>query len=244
MDNDTVELIRKLEGISQKGPIPVRSRGSNAVGKMLQEELGIKHDTKKKNRLHGYTVSSKSKSRLNLFASVPNWERSKFKSSTEVVKALGKANEAKGYERALFCTVSGRGANTFGLYLKYNAQDSTIEEWLADEHGDQCLLVWDVHVLHSKLTKIGRRALVTATRVDLAGVRAVHFRYVEVMDAPKLEQFTNLISRGAITLDHLISLKFGDNAGREQGPMFKIIPDALELLHGPIKKIDLMDISV
>jgi hypothetical protein len=65
-----------------------------------------------------------------------------------------------------------------------------------------------------------------------------------LVEEPELEKFIELIESGAITLDHLISLKQGANTAREQGPMFKIAPQAVELLHGPVKKIDLMDIPV
>lgn len=244
IDQNTEALLTSLKQLSQKGPIVLPNKNSNAIGKILQQELGIEHNSKQKNSLHGYTISSKTKSRPNLFASVPNWSKSIYKSSTQLVNEVGKEDVERNYQKSLFCTVSAKGPNSFGLYLRYNKDLNTIEEWLERGSHNECILIWDIETLKKKLASIGRRALITAIPVDLSGKKGVHFRYAELVDEPSLEQFIGLIQSGAITLDHLISMKIGARTAREQGPMFKINPESVELLHGPIKKIDLMNISV
>jgi hypothetical protein len=77
--------------------------------------------------------------------------------------------------------------------------------------------------------------------VSLNGQKAFHYRYLDILGSPKLEAFKDLLDDGAITLDHLISMKVGSSVAREQGPLFKISASARGELYGNPYRIDLTD---
>ena len=65
------------------------------------------------------------------------------------------------------------------------------------------------------------------------------FKKVEHTKKPIVSQFDILVEQGIITLDHLIKR---NSSGRvvEKGPLFKIKPNALNLLFPPSEIYDLI----
>ena len=245
-EQDTQLLLEKLSALAKKGPIVSRYSGSNAIGKTLQEELGITHSTKSRNSLYNYTVTSTSSKqnsgRTNLFACVPNWSESKLTSSFEHVMTNGREAPEKNYKKALFCTLSSLGPNSFGLFLKVNQQTKILEEWINDGTAEYPILKWDTEKLLKKIEALGKSAIVTGLPVNLKGQKAFNYRYVEILEKPNPANFLQLIDEGTITMDHCISLKEGSSTAREQGPLFKIPSSAREELYGPIQRYDLLEL--
>lgn len=246
LDISTCELLSKLTSISKRGPLIALSRGANAVGKLLQAELGVTHSTTRRNFMYDHTITattgSRSNTRTNLFACVPDWTRSEIKSSLEHVCTHGRPAMERGYTKALFCTLDSYGPNTFGLCLKLNQQEKTLEEWVEFESTKRRILVWDTQRLIKKLDELKRTAIVTALPVNLNGSKAFHFRYVDILGKPDPTVFLRLIDEGSITLDHCISVVAGKSTAREQGPLFKINSESREELYGTIQRFDLLDL--
>ena len=96
--------------------------------------------------------------------------------------------------------------------------------------------------LNNKLASLEKTAIVTALPVNIGGKKGFHYRYVDLLEKPELINFLELLESGAITIDHLISIKVGQKAAREQGPLFKVRANAREDLYKNIKRIDLMDL--
>lgn len=102
------EILHDLKELSLLGQIKAVASGANSVGKTLQHALNIQHKTTAKNQYKGWTITTttmKSGSRTNLFASVPDWNISLIKSSTELVEKYGVEDTTGKYARKLFCTV-------------------------------------------------------------------------------------------------------------------------------------------
>ena len=241
------KLINALRELAMKGPIQSSSHGSNAVGKTLQQALGIEHSTTSRNSLYGYTITgtaSKASSggRTNLFACVPDWRRSEYKSSKEMVEEFGREDLERGYDKSLFCTTNSFGPNGFGLKLNASSATKSLEEVFIDGHVEKAAVSWSFEKLESKLFKLGNMAVVNALPVELGGRKAFHYRYLEVLSDPNIGVFFELIEDGVITIDHCISIKSGSSVAREQGPLFKIRADSRDALYRAVRKIDLMNI--
>ena len=244
--DDEIQLIEQLKALCALGPIPAIGMGSNSVGKTMQKHLGITHSVRGRNVLHGHTITStlakpNSGGRTNLFACVPDWSSSVFKSSKELVSHFGKEDLVRGYHKSLFCTVNSKSENSFGLFLKADSVSRTLEEWSQSAGYDTLAVKWRIDKLEAKLMTLGRTAILRALPVNLGGKRGFHFRYLDLLGAPDFVSFLELLENGSITVDHLISIKQGSNSAKEQGPLFKIRADAREDLYKGMRRYDLMD---
>ncbi len=247
MDKDEEDILKVLGQLSKLGPIEATAIGSNVVGKILQEKLGIEHRTTSRNTLFNYTVTAttaqmNSGSRTNLFACVPDWGLSVIKSSKGLAERFGREDIPRGYDRSLFCTTTSLGANGFGLILKVSPENRTLEEWELSDGEMNPMVAWDVSKLERKLADLGKTAIVTALPIEINGERAFHYRYVDLLGFPDVGSFLELLQNGAITIDHCISIKTGTSVAREQGPLFKIRADSREELYRNVKRIDLMNL--
>ena len=239
---DKQQLIAVAKRLCALGPLLAVSSGSNAVGKTMQKYLEIEHSVTQRNRLFGYTITStvaknSFSGRTNLFACVPNWDISRVKSSKELLLSVGREDLSKGYSRSLFCTVSAQSKNSFGLELRVNLGSNTLEEIF----DGAPIVSWELGKLEAKLGQIGEAAILSAVPVDLNGRKAFHYRYLDILGSPNTDIFKDLLDDGAVTLDHLISMKLGSTSAREQGPLFKISASARTELYGNPLRIDLTD---
>ena len=148
------DLFKDLSVLSRKGPIAAVGSGSPAVGLTLLSHLGIDYRSTEKPSRNGVIVSARRGSRLvnpnrvNLFAAVPDWDISPYKSSSEILDGFG-------YERdgvlKLNCSVRSRQPNTQGLLLEVDPQDGTLRE-LCDLGGvRQHVVSWRLSRLEEKL---------------------------------------------------------------------------------------------
>lgn len=244
---DEDNLLLALAGLAKKGPIVPVSKGSNAVGKTMQDALGIQHMTAKRNSLFNYTVTataarSSSSARTNLFACVPNWKSSTYKSSKELVEKFGREDLAKGYEKSLFCTTTSQAPNGFGLVLSVDPRERLLDEQFDFEGSRSPVASWDVDKLEAKLASLGKTAIVTALSVEVGNKAAFQYRYVDLLGRPDTGAFLEMLQDGSITIDHCISMKVGSEVAREQGPLFKIRADSRSELYSDVKRIDLLDL--
>ena len=126
--------------------------------------------------------------------------------------------------------------------MKTSCSGKILEEWHRKDNQDTCILSWDTKKLSQKISNLGKTAIITGLPVQLNGVKAYHFRYVQILGEPDESSFFRLLSEGAITLDHCISIREGKTAAREQGPLFKVNSESREELYGTIQKYDLLDL--
>lgn len=226
------ELILLLNEIAGRGPIPAMLAADTAIGRTLETLLGIDINSSRKPDYKGIELKSyrdKRGNRKTLFAQVPDWNLSKFKSSAEILDAFG---YERGEDFKLYCTVSSLVRNSQGLKLKMDADiNQLIENSNKSNIGD--FVVWGLEALHNRLLeKHNETFWIAADSISIDGLEHFQYKKVEHTKKPIVSQFDILIEQGIITLDHLIKRK-STGSVVEKGPLFKIKPNALGLLFPP-----------
>jgi hypothetical protein len=80
---------------------------------------------------------------------------------------------------------------------------------------------------------------VTATSSIIDNIEYFHYKKVQHTRKPIVSQFDILLEQGYITLDHAIK-RTPNGKVVEKGPLFKIKPDAINLLFPPSKTYQLI----
>lgn len=233
--NELLLMLKKIAG----NPIPSMLDADTSVGRTLETALGIDINSSKLPDYKGIELKSfraKKGNRKNLFAQVPNWKLSKFKSSAEILDAFGYWREE---DFKLYCTVSGITTNSQGLSLKVDTDiNQLIENSDKKEVGD--FVVWTLDKLHKRLLEKHKETFwVAADSILVDGKEHFQYKAVEYTKKPIVSQFDILLEQGVITLDHLIKR---NSKGKvvEKGPLFKIKPNSLDLLFPPSEKYSLV----
>ncbi len=233
------ELLILLNKIAAKGPVPAMLQADTAIGRTLETLLGIDINSSKKPDYKGIELKSyrdKRGNRKNLFAQVPDWNLSKFKSSAEILNAFG---YSRGEDFKLYCTVSTLVRNSQGLKLKMDSEISQLIE-NSDKASAGDFVVWGLEILHKRLLeKHNETFWIAADSVTIGGKEHFQYKKVEHTKKPIVSQFDILLEQGIITLDHLIKRK-STGSVVEKGPIFKIKPNALDLLFPPSQSYSLL----
>ncbi len=233
------ELLKLLNKITAKGPVPAMLKADTAIGRTLEKLLGIDINSSKKPDYKGIELKSYRDARgnrKNLFAQVPDWPLSKFKSSAEVLNNFG---YSRGTDFKLYCTVSAIMRNSQGLKLKIdNKLSQLIENSDKTNVGD--FVVWALDTLHKRLLeKHNETFWIAADSILINGKEHFQYKKVEHTRKPITSQFDILLEQGIITLDHLIK-KNALGKVVEKGPLFKIKPNSLGLLFPPSHSYSLL----
>jgi len=228
------ELLNLLRRLAKKGPIPSLLNADTSVGRTLETALGIDINSSKKPDYKGIEIKSfrsKRNNRKSLFAQVPDWKISKFKSSAEILDNFGYWRED---DYKLYCTVSTLKPNSQGLKLYLNTDlERLIENSIEPSIGD--FAVWTLDKLHKRLQEKHKETFwVAADTISEDGKDYFVYTEVEHTRKPIISQFDILLSQGKITLDHLIK-RNSKGVVKEKGPLFKINPKSLSLLFPPSK---------
>jgi hypothetical protein len=233
------ELLAMLRKVASGGPIPSMVAADTSVGRTLETALGIVMNSSKEPDYKGIELKSFRSSRTNrknLFAQVPEWSLSNFKSSAEILDAFGYFREE---DFKLYCTVSAITRNSQGLALRL---DSDIKQLVGNsdkpEIGD--FVIWSLNTLHNRLLEKHKETFwVEAISTQVGGREHFQYSIVEHTKKPITSQFDILIDQGMITLDHLIKR---NSKGKvvEKGPLFKIKSKGLDLLFPPSEKYNLI----
>lgn len=233
------ELLAMLRKVASSGPIPSIVKADTSVGRTLETVLGIRINSSRQPDYKGIELKSfrsSRRNRKNLFAQVPDWNLSKFKSSAEILDAFGykRSNDLK-----LYCTVSAITRNSQGLSLRLDSDiKQIIENSDKPEFGD--FVVWTLENLHNRLKEKHRETFwVEADSVIIGGSEHFLYKFVEHTKKPISSQFDLLVEQGIITIDHLIKR---NSVGKvvEKGPLFKIKSKGLDLLFPPSEKYNLI----
>jgi len=235
------ELLFKLRQIAKRGLIRSEVAADTSVGRTLETALGIDINSSKQPDYKGIELKafrSQRGTRKTLFAQVPNWKLSKFKSSSEILNKFGYQS---GDDFKLYCTVSSLSRNTQGLTLCLDAElKQLIENSDKPKVGD--FVLWTFDKLHERLQSKHRETFWVKADSSVKQDGIEYFQYKEVIHTQKPinTQFNILLEQGIITLDHLIKR---NSKGRviEKGPIFKIRSSGLDLLFPPNKKYSLLD---
>ena len=233
------ELLSLLNGIASRGAIPAVLQADTAIGRTLEALLGIEINSSKQPDFKGIELKSyrdKRGNRKTLFAQVPDWNASKFKSSAEILNAFG---YQRGEDFKLYCTVSNIVRNSQGLKLKLDTDmRQLVENSEKVTIGD--FVVWGLETLHKRLLeKHNETFWIAADSLIIDGKEHFIYKKAEHTKKPIVSQFDILLEQGIITLDHLIK-RTAVGKVVEKGPLFKIKPNALNLLFPPSQVYDLI----
>ena len=228
-----------LNKIAQKGLVPAMLNADTAIGRTLEMLLGIDINSSKKPDYKGIELKSyrdKRGNRKNLFAQVPEWNLSKFKSSAEILDNFG---YNRGEDFKLYCTVSSIVRNSQGLMLKLDNNTRQLLE-NSDKSNIGDFVVWGLETLHKRLLeKHNETFWIAADSKIIDGKEFFQYKKVEHTKKPIVSQFDILLEQGIITLDHLIKRKVTGSVV-EKGPIFKIKPNSLDLLFPPSQSYNLL----
>lgn len=233
------ELLILLNKISSRGAIPGLLKADTSIGRTLETLLGIDINSSKKPDYKGIELKSyrdKKGNRKNLFAQVPDWSLSKFKSSAEILNNFG---YHRGEDFKLYCTVSALVKNSQGLSLKVDTKLNQLLE-NSDKPNIGDFIAWNLETLHNRLLeKHNETFWIAADSILIDNVEHFQFKKVEHTKKPIVTQFDILLEQGIITLDHLIKRKLTGSVV-EKGPIFKIKPNSLDLLFPPSQSYSLI----
>lgn len=231
------ELLEKLRAIARGGLVPsvMDTRADTAIGRTLETALGIAINSAREPDYKGIEIKSyrrrqgSRENRKTLFAQVPNWEISKFKSSREILDNFGYWREA---DFKLYCTVSTRTPNSQGLSFALDEKAGTLNE-VSDQREVGTFASWYLKDLRDTLSMKHNETFWVSADVREVGGHD-HFRFRDVIHTrkPIASQFDILIEQGEITMDHLVKRNAKGRVS-EKGPLFKINSPSLELLFPP-----------
>lgn len=120
--------------------------------------------------------------------------------------------------------------------------DSEISQLIenSDKTSIGDFVVWSLETLHKRLLeKHNETFWIAADSVTIDGKEHFQYKKVEHTKKPIVSQFDILLEQGIITLDHLIKRK-STGSVVEKGPIFKIKPNALDLLFPPSQSYSLL----
>ena len=220
-------LLDLLNGVAQKGFLRAPVKGSTAVGRLLETELGIDINSRKAPDFFGIELKSSraASNRTTLFAKTPDWARSRYKRSAEILEAFGYDRDGV---KKLSCTLSGKVVNSQGLSVR--VRESLDELHAVSDRIDPRVAVWDLAALrHSLNTKHDETFWVKAVAEQREGWEYIKFVSVEHTSKPMIEQLSPSLASGVVTVDFLIR-ESGD-----KGYLFKVLPKNLKFLFPPSK---------
>lgn len=222
-------LLDLVRGVASKGFIKAPVRGSTAVGRLLESELGIAMNSRNEPDFQGIEIkASRGRStRVNLFAKTPDWGISRYAGSRALLAAFG-------YEREdrikLYTEVDGRKPNSLGFSLVVNEGRDIVQVFHSPRNED--VVTWQMDVLrHSLSVKHDETFWVKADTKLIDGDEYIRFTGINHTRKPILAQLSPLLSGGVISMDFTISSQ-GQQV-HDKGYLFKIWPRDLSLLFPP-----------
>lgn len=242
------ELLAKLRFIAQGGFVPsvMDQRADTAIGRTLESALGIAINSRQEPDYKGIELKSyrrkaraSQQNRKQLFAKVPNWDISKFKSMDQILTAFGYDRDG-GFK--LNCTVSASSSNSQGLRFKIDDKSGILND-VSDQKEYGAFASWYLSDLRDILvTKHDETFWVGAKAHQIDGRE--HFEFTDVIHTrkPIASQFDILLEQGDITMDHMVKRNSRGKA-EERGPSFKLNPSSLDLLFPPPRSYELRNLN-
>ena len=244
------ELLGKIRAIHNRGFIPSITSGDPGVGDTLEDALGICRNNAMTPDYKGIELKAsrltrggkkRSKTRVNLFAKVPEFG----KSYSEIVKTYGRwtYNAEKQEDRlALENTTFASHPNSFGLILDVNADKDRLDMCHVGENQQlQYVSHWLISSLRAQLLiKHHETFWVKAESIYKEGIE--WFRYDKVIHTrnPNDSLFAPLVEADKIMIDLAGYFSKQKNMKwRDHGMLFKMWPDDLPLLFGEPIEYDL-----
>lgn len=240
------ELIGKIKDIKEKGWIksvsPFRKNFKD-VGDTLEKALGIDPNNlisaDYKGKIELKTKLKSANTKTTLFSCVPNWSKSKIKSSNEMILKYGyPTKKVEKYPNFidLYVTVNNN-SNNQGLYLE--PEDK--KEYLYQNHkidGETC--IWEYKTIEERIKlKHPKTAWILAEEKIINDEYYFKYTNLQITQNPLLSQFILLITHGKIVFDWRGRVRKDGTGYKDKGHAFRIDSKSKELLFGESKIINL-----
>jgi len=225
----SIELLKKLKVIASNGLIKsiFSGKNDNALGLTIEHFLGIDANSSKMPDYDGKIELKAGRSslfgqsnRTTLFACVPNWSISKFKSSKEILEQFG---YNRGSQFKLYCQVDFGKPNSQGLMLEIEDAKRLLHEVFKKSSTTSLpVVIWELETLENRLIEKHKETFwIKAKSVERNGNEFFELVSITHTKNPNVPQFERLIRDKLISLDHLIKRKSTGGAA-EKGPLFRI----------------------
>ena len=240
------ELLQKMKTIHNLGYIKGISHGDTNVGMTLENLLGIPPNSSKKPDYKGIEIKSSRQSirgkqrkgdLITLFTQVPDWNRSKFKNTREILNTFG--YPGKHYKLQINCNISNI-PNTQGLYLDASNEIDLINKAKSEKYtGD--IVVWAIEELKLCLAqKHAETFWVQASRKIINGYEFFRYDLVRHTRKPNTSNLASMLDAGIIILNYAMHLK-PDGGIKHHGYLFRVTKGNFSQIF-PIEKI--YDLSI
>ena len=239
------ELLQKLKSIHKMGFVTTKRPGDTGVGYTLETLLGISANSSKAPDYKGIEIKSKRQrtersGRATIFSQVPNWKKSKLKSSKELLYKRGKFSDKK-QRIQLFHELSVIKPNSYDLQLGLDSPNDQLQQLYVAKIPPVVDTVWDFDTLKERVkTKHKETFWVTAKTQGKSGDINEKYCYSNIKHTGSVDEtaFSILLELGVITLDYTIKEK-SPGVAKDQGYLFKISTKNLDLLFNRVDEYDL-----
>jgi len=242
------ELLQKMRAIAAQGPIITKRPGDTGVGFTLEELLGIRANSSKTPDYKGIEIKSsrvrnnKSNNRYTLFSKVPNWEISRLKGSAEILQARGHFDTKK-QRLQLFHQLNAGKLNSYQMGLRIESNTGLLHQIYTENGNEHIDVSWEIPVLEDALAQKHKETFwVSAETKGVNGSSDEEFSYKTVRHTSEVDKsiLSTLIERDVISVDYTITETIS-GAAKDQGYLFKIHPNNLDLIFQFSKTYDLTE---
>jgi hypothetical protein len=224
------ELLAMLMSIGQRGFVQSLRRGPTGIGFTLETLLGIDANSSRLPDYKGIEIkasrvgrSGKALARNTLFSAIPDWERSKCRTASQLLAEHG---YAKGDTRRLACSLTSE-PNSLGFFLKVEEELDLLHAMRAEQEPPREVVLWGLTRLRKALAEKHRETFWVKARRRKSGASGEQFHYYEVEHTmrPLAQSLPTLIEAGEVGLDFTLKLASGaDGKVRlsDRGYLFKM----------------------
>ena len=224
------QLIDKIKILNKQVWIPSVGVGKPAdkdVGVTLEEALNIPINSLKTPDFLGEIElkckRTKSKTRNNLFAQVPNWDLSKYSSAKDYLINYGIYSPKHPEYKTLYVTVKSQPPNQQGFYFDLDYKIGQLHQKRIYNNVIEKMCAWEFSKLRERLHEKHPKTLwIEAEEKIIDG--KVHFKYhnIKLTQKPIFSSFLNLISTSEISMDWTHRCLPNGTKYNDHGFLFKI----------------------
>jgi hypothetical protein len=231
IDATVLSLVDKMKVLNKKVWIP-----STNVGKPADKDVGVTLETTLNLPINSFKTPdflgeielkckrTKSKTRNNLFAQVPNWQLSSLDSASKFLLKYGIPSKNHPGYKTLYVTVKSDPPNPQGFYFEIDLKKGFLLQKCLKPNGNiEHMCTWELSKMKERLYEKHPKTLwIEAEEKVINGL--VHFKYhkARLTQKPIFGSFLNLIESSEISMDWTHRVLPNETKYNDHGFLFKI----------------------
>lgn len=230
IDKNVEDLISRIRTLNEKIWIPSMNEGRAAdkdVGVTLENALNLPINSLKTADFLGEIElkckRTKSKTRNNLFAQVPDWKLSALDAASDYLLKYGIESEKHPGYKTLYVTVRANPPNPQGFFFDFDYNNGYLLQNCLVGNDAHHMCTWTFEKLKSRLYEKHPKTLwIEADEEVIDG--KTHFRYhaAKLTQRPVFGAFLNLVGSSEITMDWTHRVLPDRTKYNDHGNLFKI----------------------